>query len=301
MPQQGRQKRVEAEMPLTFGAVGIVHNVWHEPIDVCGVSHHHHLELALLPTQPHAKACFSDHWGQHRFEPMGSIFLLPAHQRVHARSNCRRQNSIICHFQPEAVASWFEHSLEWTDSRLQQALNLTNPKLRRLLTAIGEEVRAPGFAAEAMVELLAAQTIIELSRHFKAISEDTRERGLAPWRLQRIDERLCDIATPPSLSELAQLCGLSVRHLARAFRISRGCSLGTYIAEHRLRHARNLLASGLSVKAVAYSTGFSSPSNFTAAFKRATGETPSAWLQRTRKGHSSPSHARLPGQVRSSD
>lgn len=50
--------------------------------------------------------------------------------------------------------------------------------------------------------------------------------------------------------------------------------------EHNLEHARRLLASGMSVKAVAYTTGFSAPSNFTAAFRRDTGETPGQYQRR---------------------
>nr|NIQ00855.1 AraC family transcriptional regulator [Nitrospinaceae bacterium] len=65
-----------------------------------------------------------------------------------------------------------------------------------------------------------------------------------------------------------------VRQLTRAFRVSRGRSIGSYIAGHRVDHAKRLLASGMSVKAVAFETGFSASSNFTTAFVRETGETP---------------------------
>lgn len=282
MPQHGRLHRIEAEIPLPFGGVRIVHNIWHEPIDITGTSSDHHLELALLPNPRTAQACFSEHWGANRFEPFGEIFLLPANHRVRARSECQQQHSIICRFNPEAVANWFERHLTWTDRRLQHTLNIGNPKLRQLLISMGEEIRTPGFASEAMVELLACQAVIEVSRHLTGITEESQQSGLAPWRLTLIDERLADLTDPPTLSELASLCGLSVRHLARSFLASRGCSLGSYIAEHRFRHARKLLAAGMSIKAVAYSTGFSSPANFSAAFRRATGETPSAWQQRSK-------------------
>ncbi len=105
--------------------------------------------------------------------------------------------------------------------------------------------------------------------------------GLPGWRLRLIDQRLHDEPMPPSLAELAELCRLSVRQLSRAFRASRGQSIGSYIAERRLDHARRMLTAGMSVKAVAYSTGFSAPSNFTAAFVRATGETPRQYRART--------------------
>jgi AraC family transcriptional regulator len=286
MHQQGRLHRIEAELPLTFGGVRIVHNIWHEPIDVTGTSSDHHLELALLPSSKTAQACFSDDWGENRFEPFGDIFLLPANHRVRARSECRKQHSVICRFSPDAVANWFERHLTWTDRRLQNTLNIGNPKLRHLLVTMAEEIRNPRFASETMVELLACQAVIEVSRHLTGITEQSAPRGLAPWRLMLIDERLADLTHPPSLGELAQLCGLSVRHLARGFLASRGCSLGSYIAEQRLHHARHLLSTGMSIKAVAYSTGFSSPSNFSAAFRRDTGLSPRAWRQQATRDHS---------------
>jgi AraC family transcriptional regulator len=98
--------------------------------------------------------------------------------------------------------------------------------------------------------------------------------------LRLVDERLAENGAPPSLTELADLCGLSVRHLTRAFRTSRRRSLGSYIAECRIQRARHLLASGMSVKWIAYTMGFSSPAALSTAFRRATGDRPRDYLQR---------------------
>lgn len=78
----------------------------------------------------------------------------------------------------------------------------------------------------------------------------------------------------PSLDELATLCNLSVRQLTRGFRVRRGYSIGEYVANSRINGAKRLLASGENIKAVAYLLGFSSPSAFSYAFRRATGMTP---------------------------
>lgn len=275
------QNKVETESPTGLGSVKMVHQIWSEPINVAGLAHEHHLELTLLPMARTAEACFVDRWGPHRFEPMGQMFFLPAEQTVLARSECRQQDSIVCSFDPQAVEKWFERSLDWTDCRLQGALDIGNTRIRNLLFTIGEEVRAPGFASAALVELMAGQIAIELSRYLTGIDIDTTRGGLSPWRLRLIEQRLADNSIPPSLTELGELCDLSVRHLARAFRISRGRSLGSYIADHRLGHARRMLAQGMSIKSVAFNTGFSAPSNFTAAFIRATGETPRQYQLRT--------------------
>jgi len=109
---------------------------------------------------------------------------------------------------------------------------------------------------------------------------------LAPWRLRIIDDRLAACRAAPTLTELAGLCRLSVRQLTRGFRASRGCSIGEYVARSQLDHAKQLLATEESIKSIAYSMGFTSPSNFSTAFRRATGQTPRQFRQsELRTGH----------------
>jgi AraC family transcriptional regulator len=123
-------------------------------------------------------------------------------------------------------------------------------------------------------ELIAAQLAIELGRYFAQFDEIPRAGELAQWRLLAIDERLNDAQEIPTLSELAALCNLSVRQLTRRFRVSRGCSIGDYVANNRIERAKRLLASAQSIKTIAYSLGFNSSSGFCFAFRRATGMTP---------------------------
>ena len=283
-------RRIEAEATMAIGQVQVVRETWDAPIDRTGISGRHHLQLSLLPSSAAASACFPDLWGPHRFEPLGEMFFLPAGHSVRALSDCRHQNAVTCDFEPNAVAAWFGGDLRWTNGRLQGCLDIASAHIRHLLFRIGEEVRAPGFAGAMMVELMMAQLAIELSRHLIGIGESGVTGGLAPWRLRRIDDRLREAGASPTLGELAALCGLSARHLTRAFQISRGRSIGSYIAEQRADHAKRLLASGMSVKAVASAMGCSAPSNFAIAFRRMAGETPSAYRQRVYGGVSGSSH-----------
>lgn len=264
---------------IPLGEVKIVRKCWSAPIDVRAFGASHHLELAFAPS-PQAQARFVDHWGPRRFEPIGRLFFIPAEQRVHARSHCERQTSVVCNFTPEAIQRWCEGSFAWTDRRLQRTLDIGSTRLRSLLLAIGEEMRTPGFASATLLELMAGQAAIELFRYLSGVEEKSQVGGLSSARLRLIDDRLAAPIAPPSLSELAALCNLSVRQLTRAFRQSRGRSLGSYIAECRLERAKRLLAEGRSVKAVALDSGFHSPSNFTTAFSRSTGETPRQYRDR---------------------
>ncbi len=268
------EKTVEAGVYTAIGEVSIVRERFEAPFIAAGAGKdNHHLQLSLLPSPQASLACYEDVWSPHRFERMGELFLFPAHTRLRTRSACQLQQSLVCELAPQRVQDWFDADLEWTDDRLVGSLDIADHDVRRLMNAIIAELARPGFAREAMVELLTAQICIVLARHFQDIDLDRGTGGLAPWRMRLIDD--CLEADPgASIASLAGQCGISARHLARAFRTSTGRSLGDYIAGHRLAVARRLLASGASVKHTAFATGFAAPTNFATAFRRATGMTP---------------------------
>jgi len=240
------------------------------------------LDLCLTPRPRNARACYREHWGPHRFERIGNVFMRPPRETMQARSDggFTHQASVLCHLSPEPLRQWFDGDLEWTDRRLEASLDIPDVNVRGLLLRLAQELRNPGFASEMLVELIAAQMAIELSRYCTAIKDGPASGGLAPWRLRLIDERLREVGEAPTLSELASLCNLSVRQLTRGFRASKGRSIGDHVAHCRMDNAKRLLATDQSVKAIAYSLGFASPSSFSFAFRRSTGETPREFRQR---------------------
>ncbi len=281
---------IDAELPIAMGSVQIKRQSWREPIDRVAISPAYHLELSLLPRSEEARANFPDHWGPHRFEPIGELFLFPGGQLVHAKSDCRHQNSVVLEFEAAAVTQWVNFEPDWSDRQLRGCLDIVSHDIRNLMFRIGEEVRAPGLASKMMIELMAAQVAIELARYIHGIDEEKAIGGLSPWRLRLIEERLVGEIAPPSVTELAELCNISVRHLTRAFRVSRGRSIGSYVLEHRITHAKKLIESGMNIKSVAQAMDFTASSNFTAAFRRATGETPREYKQRVSRSLSAHIH-----------
>ena len=278
--QECRSRKVEARLPLRFGSISLVRDRFSEPVDFTSAPDLGHVvALTFQPFPGRALGSYPDRRGKKYSAFIGELFLLPAGQSVRIRSECRQQTSLICNFQPETTGQWLGLDLNWADCRLQAALDIDNVRVRNLLSGIGLELRHHGFAREAMIEMMAGQVVIEISRHLQLEKEEKISGGLSPLLLGLIDQRLGDSTIPPSLSELADLCGLSPRHLSRAFQVSRGQSIGSYIADHRVETAKRLLATGRSIKAVAYDLGFSAPSNFTTAFRRATGMTPREYQQ----------------------
>lgn len=86
----------------------------------------------------------------------------------------------------------------------------------------------------------------------------------------RLDEDL-------KVTEFSKQLGLSARTFTRAFKRELGQTPYQYITCRRMKRAKKLLSEGDSVTNTAFSTGFSNPAKFAAAFRRWVGVAPSEW------------------------
>ena len=240
----------------------------------------YHVNMCLTPRPLDSRAGYRKRWGPHRFERLGDIFLLPPGEELYIKGGTGRQASLICTIDAALLHDVVGRDLEWDDQHLAATLDISSAQVRALLFRVTAEIRHPGLAAVKMLELLGAELAIELGRYCYEVAERPVTGGLAGWRLRLIDERLDERLEAPTLKELADLCSLSVRQLTRGFRVSRACSIGDYVEQRRMEAAKRLLMQGESVKAIAFAMGFSSPSSFTFAFRRAVGISPSTFRQR---------------------
>jgi AraC family transcriptional regulator len=238
------------------------------------------LDLCLTSRHRSARACYADLWNAQRFERIGAAFIVPPGQNVIACSDeDRSTSSLVCELDADPILRCYDRLPEPTDPLLLASLDVRDPNVLRLLLRLAEEVRHPDFASGILVEAVAAQMAIELFRRGATIVQRREQGGLAPWQLRRIDERLREVRETPTLAELAALCRISVRQLTRGFRVSRGCTIGRYVAGSQIEHAKQLLTAGETVSAIADALGFSSSSNFCFAFRRALGVTPGQFRQ----------------------
>ena len=102
-----------------------------------------------------------------------------------------------------------------------------------------------------------------------------RERGL----LEPVMDYLQANLTNPDLNveELAQRADVSDSYLRRVFRKQYGAAPGAYVIRERIRLAKQYLASGLPVAAVAAKVGYRDPLYFSRLFKKQTGLSPSEY------------------------
>jgi len=242
------------------------------------------IDMCLTPRPLVAKGGYSRHWGPHRFERLGDIFMIPPGEELSVRGGKSQQASLVCALDPARIHDIVGQDLVWTDRQLFSTLNIGSARIRALLYRLTEELRHPGLAWQDMLELLGGELAIELSRYCLEQEERPVTGGLAGWRLRLIDERLSEDLRAPSLKELSDICNISIRQLTRGFRVSRGCSIGDHIEQRRMETAKRQLMKGRSIKEIAFDMGFASPSSFTFAFRRAVGISPTQFRQRQARG-----------------
>jgi AraC family transcriptional regulator len=272
---------IDAEVALPIATIRLVRFHCTGPADFVVRRNQHLLDLCVTPRPLHARGCYVEAWGAHRFEKLGDIVFVPAGHALHVRSdNGATQGSIACLLHGNEINAWLETEIDWTDQRLHASLDIASITLRHLLRRLATEATHPGPGSRLLTEFLIGQLVIELGRYCDGIGDQPISGGLAAWRLRLIDQRLKDASAPPSLTELAELCRLSIRQLTRGFRASRGHSIGDDVIHNRIEMAKRLLGGDHPIKAVGRSIGFSSSSSFANAFQHATGLTPGQFRQR---------------------
>ena len=103
--------------------------------------------------------------------------------------------------------------------------------------------------------------------------------GLAPWQERRAKELMsATLNEQIPLSRLASECGLSVRHFARAFRLSTGMPPHRWLLKYRVDHAKKLMRMrAWSLADIASFCGFADQSHFTRVFTANGGVSPGLW------------------------
>jgi AraC-like DNA-binding protein len=154
-----------------------------------------------------------------------------------------------------------------------------------MMRLLHDEIIAPGFASAALVESIGEALRIKLTR--LGGRRDAADDGAAFGKaeLAMIHDYIeAQNGRSPSVTELAGVFNISRRSLLRRFKAATSMTVAAYIMQVQLANAKGLLAStDKIIKQIAYETGFKNPSNFTVAFERALGLTPSAFRSQARR------------------
>jgi AraC family transcriptional regulator len=266
---------VERSVFFSTGCIEIRKYSWDHPVDETWMLRDFHfLDISLSPRPGPTRAIHLDLGSAPVAETLGRIMFVPAGHTVRTSCANGRQRSMHCMLASPMIEEILGRRPSWDEKSLREGFHLRSPEVEWLLRRMYREVREAPFATEVLVESLASALSVELIRRFKLSSGEPGgcSGGLPPWRMRLIRERAYASEPAPRLTELAGLCGLTVRHLSRAFKAETGQSLGKFVEAATLDRARALLAdTRLPICEIATMLGFSNSTSFGYAFRRATG------------------------------
>ena len=203
------------------------------------------------------------------------LVFVPAGAEFHDRHTPRTQlSAIYFHFSPDTLAGQ-------DAAALSPRLFFENEFLWGTVQKLKEMMEDPAFDNPSYFEALGTLLAHELLRARPASpdSQPPARGGLAPWQQRAvtgyIEEHLAE--TIP-LATLAGLVRLSPYYFCRAFKQSLGVPPHRYHINRRIELAkRMLLDRQQSVTHIGMALGFGETSSFSAAFRKATGTTPTSY------------------------
>jgi AraC family transcriptional regulator len=211
------------------------------------------------------------------------LTFVPAGHEYHEWQDPRVLTRIICfYFEPGRLPIQNETaSAGGREMWLAPRLFFDDPELfctaRKLQALIEDQDSGNQLYFEALGVVLAHE-LMRVDSGAPSIKSPVRG-GLAAWQERLVAEYIeNNFAQQIPLATLAGLVRLSPHYFCRAFKQSFGAPPHHYHSSRRIEHAKMLLASPTcSVTEIGLAVGFSTTSSFTAAFRKATGRTPTEY------------------------
>ncbi len=204
-----------------------------------------------------------------------------------------RLTAIDVEIEPELVDQFFREDGQYS-SDVQKLLFKGEdcklscyPTVTPAMRSLAQQMWNPPYRGAAKRMYLQAKVFELVAMHLDLISADQQPiyelPGFKPDTIARIHHAkeilTAQLEYPPSLCELAQQVGISVRTLHRGFSALFNTTVVGYLTQQRLENAQRLLRQGdYKVAEVASLVGYGHLGNFAAAFKRQYGITPSQCL-----------------------
>ena len=204
--------------------------------------------------------------GRLTFVPAGHTFYGWQNPRVLTRVN---------YFYIDPHGPLLDNRLGFSDIDFRPRLFFFDPEIWQLASRLKQQTVNAGGPLPHYAEALSVLLAHELVRLNGGVGVALARGGLTGLQQKRVSDFIEEhLARDLKLSELAALVELSPDHFARAFKQSFGVPPHRYHIGRRIERAKEMLSTR-SVTDVALAVGFAETSSFSAAFRRATGFTPS--------------------------
>jgi AraC family transcriptional regulator len=239
---------------------------------------------------------YSPNTGTGRFLGFGDVFFVPAGIPLKYQGIGGPYRHITCRLDAAVFERMTDFQNRWDNHMAKACRNIRAPQLNSSLLRLAQETLTPSFASDLLVDSISSVITVDLARYLRnELGEMPKAKGgLAPWQMRRIEEYVEDSPdTSLSIGLLAGLCGISSGHLMRAFKQTTGETVHAYVERVRLSKAQRLLCeTDLPLKVIAAELGFSTPSSFSFAFRRATGGTPASFREQLHRAAVKPPRLR---------
>lgn len=279
---------IEAELQLDGMRLQVGSYDWDPQVETTQRLSLHTLSMLLSPRHRTSQGSYAPAGSKEPFVDIGDLLFLPAGKNFRSRSSGGPIRFVRCQYEPQRFRALTGFGDDWTPDALNACLDIRDARMHEAMMRLGHEVLAPGYAAETLVEALASAAAVELVRHIRNLEPQPEiySGGLAPWQLRRIKAYVeSHPGLQSDLAELAALCGISDRHLRRLFKQTTRQTLHEFIRDSWIAKAKSLLCdTEMPLKEIASRMGFTDPSSFSMAFRRATGAAPRTFRQQFAKG-----------------
>lgn len=241
-----------------------------------GLTHHVlALELGYVPRQV-------SHIGEHEYDgPLqpGDLLLIPA--EVSLFGACETSDEVLAFVIEPALLRQIALETECIDPdrvELLTTLKVRDPQIELIAQLMQAELQQGKCGTQLYLDSLANLLAIHLLRHYTAYPASLRayEGGLAATKLRQVLNYISTyVEQDITLSDLAEIAGMSQCYFVSLFKQSMGITPWQYVVQQRLERAKGLLRQGeLTLAQIAIGCGFNSQSHFTEQFRKATGVTP---------------------------
>jgi AraC family transcriptional regulator len=278
---------IEGELTAPGMAIRVSSTDWDRPAEFRVRPQDYVLTFALSPPFTYTQVCLATETSAGSFLDAGTLAFIPADVDMQVRTSGGPIREMECHFDRDSFEELTGLGHHWNADSLSACLDIKNVRLTQTLLRLAQETLTPGFASSKMAELLGSMAAIELARYLRSVEAKGRtlKQTLLPWQLRRVTDHIEKLAHyTPDIDAIADLCGIGSRHLRRLFKDTTERTIYEYARSVWVAKAKALLSdTNIPLKEISSQLGFSDPTSFSIAFRRAAGEAPKTFRQQFRR------------------
>ncbi len=236
------------------------------------------------PYRESARGSFGEPGSPNALLSFGAAVFLPGSVSVHVQSpGFAKRTMLVLRFVDDELKNLLSHFDGEDRGILMKFADIREARIIEIIDRLSQEMNKDAVGRDLILKGLGLVLVGEMARYLASVSNDPLlEKGtLADWQMRRITERLADESkAPPGVAELAAICGLSRRHLMRAFKAKTGMTVMEWVEHGTFDRALRLLAGTESIKSISAQLGYACPGSFATAFARKFGLPPRQWRSR---------------------